>query len=358
MPQSFLIVRLGALGDIVHATPLVAAIASRWPDARIDWVVERKHRAVLGLVTGLRQVVEFKSRRLWAAPGWVGTIRALRAMRYDVVFDAQGLLKSAALARAARGARTVGFASPSLREPLARGFYSEAIDPAGATHVVEKNLALLRAVGIDAPEVRFPLRRDPESASVRNAIEDLGGRFAVLNPGGGWPNKRWPPERFGAVAAELARRHDVRSFVLWGPGDETLADAVAGASGGTARRAPRTTIADVVALLRRARLLVSGDTGPLHLATAVGTPIVGIYGPTDPARNGPLATSDVCVSRNDVCECFHLRKCRAARWCLETITVDEVVQAIDRRLAPAEAGASGGRGTAEGGAPGKGGEAR
>jgi lipopolysaccharide heptosyltransferase I len=353
MPPSFLIVRLGALGDIVHASPLVAAIAARWPDARIDWVVERRHRAVLDLVTGLHQVVEFASRRLGGAPGWAGTVRTLRAARYDVVLDAQGLLKSATLARAAGGARTVGFATSALREPAARAFYSEVVEPAGTRHVVEKNLALLRAVGIEAPQVRFPLRRDPESAAVREAIEGVGGRFAVLNPGGGWPNKRWPADRFGAVAVELARRHGLPSLVLWGPGDEALADAVTAGSGGSARRAPRTTIADIVALVRRARLLVSGDTGPLHLAAAVGTPIVGIYGPTDPARNGPLAASDLCVSRHGVCECYHLRRCRADRWCLDAIGADEVIQAVGRRLALAEAEAHRGRadaGTGEGGA--------
>jgi lipopolysaccharide heptosyltransferase I len=350
MPQSFLIVRLGALGDIVHASPLVAAIAARWPGARIDWVVERKHRAVLDLVAGLDQVVEFASRRLGGAPGWAGTVRRLRAARYDVVLDAQGLLKSATLARAAGGSRTVGFAPTALREPAARAFYSEVVDPTGTTHVVAKNLALLRAVGIEAPVVRFPLRRDPESVPVRDAVEAVGGRFAVLNPGGGWPNKRWPPERFGAVAGELARRHGLPSLVLWGPGDESLADAVVSASGGAARRAPRTTIADILALVRRARLLVSGDTGPLHLAAAVGTPIVGIYGPTDPARNGPVDAADQCVSRHDVCECYHLRKCRAARWCLETVMVGEVVEAIGRRLARAAAGVGDGdAGTGAGG---------
>jgi lipopolysaccharide heptosyltransferase I len=341
MPQSFLIVRLGALGDIVHASPLVAALAARWPDASIDWVVERKHRPVLDLVTGLRRVVEFESRRFGAAPGWGGTTRGLRAARYDAVFDAQGLIKSATLARAAGGVRTIGFATGALREPAARGFYSETIDPAGTTHVVEKNLALLRAVGIDAPAVRFPLRRDPPRAALRQAIDEVGGGFAVLNPGGGWPNKRWHPERFGAVAAETAQRHGLPSLVLWGPGDEALADAVVAASAGAARRAPQTTIADIVALVGQARLVVSGDTGPLHLAAAVGTPIVGIYGPTDPARNGPISPDDVCVSRHDGCECYHLRKCRAARWCLETVTVDEVVRAIGRRLARAQTTARG-----------------
>ena len=121
-----------------------------------------------------------------------------------------------------------------------------------------------------------------------------------------------------------------------------------------ARRAPQTAIADIVALVGRARLVVSGDTGPLHLAAAVGAPIVGIYGPTDPARNGPVSPDDVCVSRHDVCECSHLRRCRAARWCLETVTVDEVMRAVDRRLA--RVGAEGGDPGAE--ARGERGEAR
>jgi heptosyltransferase-1 len=122
------------------------------------------------------------------------------------------------------------------------------------------------------------------------------------------------------------------SIVLWGPGEQSLAEAVQASSGGAARVAPSTSLGDLVAVLSDAALLVSGDTGPLHIGAAVGVPIVGLYGPTDPARNGPWAQDDECVSRFDACECHHRRKCHARQWCLEDIPVDEVMRAVDRRL--------------------------
>jgi ADP-heptose:LPS heptosyltransferase len=122
------------------------------------------------------------------------------------------------------------------------------------------------------------------------------------------------------------------SIVLWGPGDERLADAVVEHARGAAVLAPRTSLADLLTLARAARLVVSGDTGPLHLATAIGTPVVGIYGPTDPARNGPLCDADVSVSRHEVCQCYHLRRCRAPAWCLGDVEMREVLEAVDRRL--------------------------
>jgi heptosyltransferase-1 len=329
---AFLVVRLGALGDIVHALPVAAALRARWPDARIDWVVERRHAGVFDLFEGIDAVVPFQSRRIGAGEGWLGTVRRLRAAGYDVTFDAQGLIKSAILARAAGARRTVGFAAGYLREGAASVCYTETVAPAGVVHVVDKNLALLRAAGIDAPARAFPLKRVEAGDALTAALASAGGRFVLLNPGGGWPNKRWPPERFGEVAARLGARHGLASIVLWGPGDESLAASVVATAGGAARLAPRTTLADVLVLAQMAVLVVSGDTGPSHLASAAGTPVVGIYGPTDPARNGPWSPDDECVSRHDVCECSHLRRCRAARWCLADVTTDDVMGAIERRL--------------------------
>jgi len=186
-------------------------------------------------------------------------------------------------------------------------------------------------VGLE-PDVapRFPLTVPAPSPAVHEAI--AAGPYAVLNPGGGWPNKRWPADRFGRLARRLRERRGWRSLVLWGPGDEALADAVTGHSEGCAVRAPRTDIGDLLSLVQGASVFVSGDTGPLHLAAAVGTPVVGIYGPTDPARNGPWDPRDVCVSRSGVCECSHLRRCRAARWCLDEVGVEEVAEAVYRRV--------------------------
>jgi ADP-heptose:LPS heptosyltransferase len=163
--------------------------------------------------------------------------------------------------------------------------------------------------------------------------EHTGGRYALLNPGAAWPNKRWPPARLAALAAALRSRHDLKSVVLWGPGERELAEQVVAGAGDAAILSPQTSIADIVALARGALVMVSGDTGPAHIAAAVGTPLVGIYGPTRPERNGPWRPEDVTVSRAEVCECHHLRACRRERMCLLDIEVDEVLAAVERRLA-------------------------
>jgi lipopolysaccharide heptosyltransferase I len=327
--MNILIVRLGALGDVVHAIPAAAAIRAALPAARIDWLVEAKHRPIVDLVTVVDRVVPLEGRSVRA---WVNAVRRLRQGRYDIAIDLQGLMKSAVFARASGALRVAGFSIWHLREKGARPFYSETGGEDHADHVVQKNLQLLRDVGIEARRVEFPLA-DVASAAVEAVRGALAGApFALINPGAAWPNKQWPPARFGEVAAFLRDVRGLPSIVLWGPGEEALADAVIAASQGAARRAPSTTIADLLALSRAASLVVSGDTGPLHVAAAVGTPAVAIFGPTDPARNGPWQPIDVTVSRYDRCDCHYERTCHQSSWCLESITVAEVTAAIQQRL--------------------------
>src|SRR5262249_50299574 len=200
--------------------------------------------------------------------------------------------------------RVIGFASRYARERAARLFYTDVYDPGRGgiyhphetRHVVDLNLAVLTLVGIAGARAEFPIEHPP-SAVARAIAEQTGGRYALLNPGAAWPNKRWPPDRLAAVAVDLRERHGLTSVVLWGPGQDMLAWDVAAGAGGAAMRPPTTTIADVVALARGAAVMVSGDTGPTHIAAAVGTPIVGLYGPTRPARNGPMSPLDIAVSR-------------------------------------------------------------
>jgi heptosyltransferase I len=349
-----LIVRLGALGDIVHAIPAAAALRRAFPAARIDWLVSARHREILDLVPVVdgRLLVNDRSGAS-AGMSLPAAIRVLRRGRYEVAFDLQGLLKSALLARASGAARVAGFAAPYARERFAPLFYTDPYDPGAAgaeqsigsrqsavsssigprepRHVVALNLGLLSVVGVNAPAVEFPIA-EVRSDAARTVHRQTGGRYALLNPGAAWPNKRWPAVRFAALAVELRARHGLTSIVLWGPGEEGLAAEVVSAAGGAAQLSPRTGVADLVALARGAALMVSGDTGPLHLAAAVGTPLVGIYGPTRPARNGPVSTDDLTVSRDSVCQCHHRRQCRLARMCLLDLDVAEVVAAVDRRL--------------------------
>ena len=333
-----LIVRLGALGDIVHALPVASALRDAFPDARIDWVVDERHREVLDLVPVIDRRIVFRSGSVPAWRGAVEVVRELRRGGYDVAIDVQGLVKSAFLARASRAGRVVGFPTARLRERAARLFYTETHDPGPTRHVIEKNLGLVAPLGVASPvshDMRFPIEARPSTAPaiVRRQL-GLGERagFALMNPGAAWPNKRWPPERLGAVALWLHRHHALPSAVLWGPGDETLAAEVVSASAGAAHLAPRTSLADLVALARAATLMVSGDTGPLHLAAAVGTPVVGIYGPTHEVRNGPWSSDDLTVSRFGQCECHHRRRCHARRWCIGDVSVAEVIDAVDRRI--------------------------
>jgi heptosyltransferase I len=349
--MKILIVRLGALGDIVHAIPAAAALRAALPEAQIDWMVEAKHRPILDLVTVIDRIVPLDAPTLAA---WADVVRRARQVAYDIAFDFQGLMKSAVLARASGATRVAGFSIWHLREKAARPFYSEtdggrngtdtAPDPEPEPHVIHKNLRLLRVAGVHTTRVEFPLApvTSPALAAVRSAMGDAP--FALINPGAAWPNKRWPAERFGELSAFLRDVRGLRSIVLWGPGEETLAQAVVEASTDAASLAPPTEIADLVELSRAADLMVSGDTGPVHIAAAVGTPIVAIYGPTDPARNGPWAPEDLIVSRFEECDCHYQRQCRrieggtrdagvADRWCLESISVAEVTAAIQQRLA-------------------------
>jgi len=250
--------------------------------------------------------------------------RRLRGERYDAAIDFQGLIKSAVLARIAGARRTIGFTRAHLREPLASVFYTETHDPGEVVHVIDKGLALMRALGVQDMTATFPLDVPPRATP---------DSYVLINPEAAWPNKRWPPDRFGALAAAIRERHGLRSLVLWGPGEEAAASAVVASSRGAAERAPATSITDILAIAKGASLMVSGDTGPLHIAGAVGTPIVALFGPTRAERNGPWSPADISISRFDRCVCHYERRCRRDRPCIDDITVDEVVAAVERRVA-------------------------
>ena len=332
--MNFLIVRLGALGDIVHTVPAVAALRTAHPDARIDWVVDARHAAFAELVTPVDRIIRLEKATVNA---WVDLVRRLRPYRYDVALDFQGLMKSAVLARASGAARVVGFSIWHLREKGARPFYSEVDNGEFTPHVIDKNLSLLSTVGISSPAIEFPLAETPSAALDAVQRDAAGAPFALINPGAAWPNKRWPAARFGAVASFVREVRGLQPFVLWGPAEETLARDVVAASGNAARMAPATTMADLLELSRHASLMVSGDTGPLHIAGAAGTPLVAIFGPTDPARNGPWSGDDIVVSRYGSCACHYQRQCKQSAWCLDDITVAEVTAAIQHRLGPSHA---------------------
>ena len=337
-----LIVRLSALGDIVHALPVLTRLRQTFPAAHIDWLVEENYAPTLALASGLTRRIIVRSKSAGSSPDAVrfatgiGYLRAasfLRGQNYDVAFDLQGLLKSAVWARASGARRVIGFDRDHLREPFAASFYSETVTPDGSGHVIRKNLSILQALKIDPGPADLSV--EPHATpEIIKSIQIAGGSngYIVINPGAAWPNKCWPPERFAALAKSLRDRTGLHSLVTWGPKERELAEAVSHASGGAATPAPATTITDLAALMRSAALVISGDTGPLHIGAAVGSPIVGLFGPTRPERNGPWEPRDEVISRADTCVCHHKRHCLRGAPCINEITVDEVLAAAERRL--------------------------
>jgi lipopolysaccharide heptosyltransferase I len=334
--RRFLIVRLGSLGDVVHAIPAAEALRRHAPDVRIDWLVDPRYVELLRMAPCVDRAIPADPRGGLMALARV--VLDLRRQQYEAAIDLQGLYKSAILARLSGADTTLGFSRAHLREPGAAFFYTRTADPGGVPHVVHKNLALLSVLGVPEAPAAFRLEV-PGTRVAEAAVATFGADgFALLNPGAAWPNKRWGAARFGALAAAVRRDVGVRSLVLWGPGEEPLARAVVEASAGAAEMSPPTTITELCSIARHARIVVSGDTGPLHLAAAVGAPIVALFGPTLAERNGPWAPSDIVVARTSACECLYQRQCRRSDAngpgpCIEDIGVDEVMQAVRRRLA-------------------------
>jgi heptosyltransferase-1 len=297
-----LILRLGAMGDILHALPAVTALRAKHPEWFIGWAVEPQWRGLLaaeGAETGGPTMPVTDQLHIVPAKEWArrplssrtieqvrSTRRELRAARYDVAVDLQGAVRSAVLGKLAHAERLIGEEKP--REWAARFLFDEAI-PTKGTHVIEQAVEVENAVAREELPIMLPWLPVSESAEryCDAQLEALGGKpFVILNPGAGWGAKRWPPERYG----EIARLFFERGFgvvINSGPGEEVLANELNAASGHIAL-ALSPTLDELIALTRRSALVIAGDTGPLHLASALGKPVVGIFGPTDPARNGPF----------------------------------------------------------------------
>jgi heptosyltransferase I len=296
-----LVVRLSAMGDAIHALPLAASAAAA--GARVGWVIERAFAGVLegnpSCATIIVADTKAWRRRLFAASTWrdLARLRAeLARFRADVVLDPQGNWKSAAVARAA-GGHVVGFAGSVRREPASALLGGVRVAPGPeARHAVEEDLALLSAAGIPAtvraPDASYLLTRPAPEADA--FVAGLPRPYAVFHPGAGRADKAWGEERFAALALALRNRRGLAPVVSWGPGDEERAARLAALVPGGVT-APRLDIPGLARLAARARLFAAGDTGPLHLADALGTRTLSLFGPTDPDRNGPYRFRDGIV---------------------------------------------------------------
>jgi heptosyltransferase-1 len=329
MPEPrFLVVRLGALGDIVHTFPAVSALRESYPSAEIVWITHPRWKVLVESSALASQVWTTETRSFYSLRK---TIDDLRSARWDAAIDYQGLWKSAALPFFGGIQRRIGFSSESIRELGVPLLYTDKVH-CTAIHIADQNGELSLRAGTRDAVAQFSLHvPQVDDCGIRDYLQKLGlDRYIVLSPGGGWRSKCWPPERFGQLSQLIRGSLGLRCVVNYGPGEDDLALAVRECSGDADTAPYNGPLGPLMALLRNASCIVGGDTGPLHLAIALGTPAVALFGPTDPVRNGPYRTDDLVLRAPNVAT-THSRNDQVDPSMLQ-IQVPEVFAAVRRRL--------------------------
>jgi len=332
-PRRILIVKPSAIGDVVHALPVLNLLRRRWPAARISWLLTP---VCAGLLEGhalLDEVIRFDRRllgRFWRSPSAAIRLRAfardLRRRQFDLVVDLQGLFRSGWITWQTAAPVRVGFAN--ARE-LSWVFYTHRVSvPAGQQHAVDRYLRVARFIGCADAPVEFPLGTDPQQRdSIAAMLPGEHARYAVLLPGSNWRTKQWPSERFAALVQPLRQRLGLTSVVAGGPDAAPLAARIPGAI----NLVGRTTLPQLVALLDRAALVIANDSGPMHVAAALGRPLVCVYGPTSPVRTGPYNRPESVVRLGLACSPCYARHCWHQR-CLRELDIEPVLQRAQQQL--------------------------
>ncbi len=339
MSRKILIVRMGALGDILHALPAQQQLARNLPEHSIHWLAEFAYVPLLRCVPGISRIwkVDTQSwrRNPFQLGQAVGLVRSLRNQHFDLVLDFQGLLKSALVSRLSGAPRILGYAPERFKKSGIRRFYTASIDGEADLnrHVIEGNLELVRQV-VPTPEAQpvipFSLP-DSDCHYVRNCLRKRNLLNPILiNPGAGWVTKIWPARQYARLAEAIERKLGIPVVLTYGPGEESLVEQIQREVAPGQLAAFPTTIVQLAALCQQARLMVGGDSGPLHLAVATGTPTVAILGPTSPTRNGPFNPADEVVKRTLPCSDSYKRVCKEFI-CMD-IPMERVFQAVVRRL--------------------------
>ncbi len=340
-PQ-FLIVRLSSVGDIVHALPAVAALGRTYPQAAIHWAVEDRYAALLEGNPFVRRVIRIDTL------GWRESLASGETMRdilrsyaqlkessYDAAIDMQGLLKTGLLAWISHSQKRIGFKGKWLRESAAGIFYTDRVSAQGRKHIIEMNLSLVEYLGAQSGAWEFPLPgAEADKAAVQERLQALGVTdYIIVNPGGGWKGKRWSPENYAGAMRRLAPELPF-DILLTGSQQEEgwIREILAKAHTPKAKWFP-STLAQFISLARGAKLLMGGDTGPLHLAAAVGTPLVALFDLSDPLntpeRNGPFNTADIVLCGRS--QSNHAGHSKHLSY-LEGVSIESVVEAVFRRL--------------------------
>lgn len=342
--KKILIIKLRAIGDVILATPIIENLRRAYPDAEIEFLTERpcypaikEHPELDNVIVYNRAYIQSLSKRRAFLQNF-SFLRSLRKKKYDIVFDLFGNPRSALFALATGARYRVGFGFRGRKFA-----YNTVVPPRGdRIHEVLFNLDVLPAMGIPVTTTRPEVYIDEVSKAFAEAFwarHGLDGAITVgLNPSGGWQSKRWPLAHFAALGDRIAERLHARVLLLWGPGEKRDAEAVAARMQHDALLAPQADLLQLAALLERLTLLVSNDSGPMHLAAAAGTPVIGIYGPTRPELQGPWGEQHAVVQKSglDCLGCNGVTCKIKTHECMRMLQPDTVFAQVEQLLAQPE----------------------
>ena len=338
--ERILIIKLGAIGDVVHSLPVLGTLRAHFPEAHLSWAVEDTAAPVIQDNPDLDELILLERKKLYGIEGlryFKSWLSQIRKRSFDVVLDLHNLFKTGIIAFASHAPVRIGFRK--LREGNFIFMNRRMRPDFKYQHAVEKYLCLLGSLGIQEADwkYRFPLAWGTHDEQViQNYWEQKGlgeGKPVVaINPGAQWKSKRWMPDRYGDVADQLVKTCSARIIILWGPGERFLAEKIAHRMTESALIVPELNLKQLMALIRRCRFLMSGDSGPVHLAAALKVPTVVLFGPSDPKRNGPYGEGHVMVqSRVPSARHWQIKE-RGDRW-MKGITVEQVLTASLKHLA-------------------------
>ena len=333
-PRRILLIKPSAIGDVVHALPVLHLLRRKWPDAHIAWLVTPACSSLIDGHPLLDEVILFERGRFgrgWRDPksamGLHAFMKGLRQRRFDLVIDLQGLFRSGWMAFRTRSKVRVGFANGREFSPL---FYTHRVEVgSGEQHAVDRYLKVASALGCGDAPVAFPFHvTDDDRAQVASLLGDARNeKYAVLLPGTNWPTKRWPVERFKSMVAPLRDRLGLKSVVAGSPAEVELASQVVGGI----NVAGKTTLRQLIALLQGAELVVANDSGPMHIAAALGKPMVALFGPTNPIRTGPYGREETVLRLDLPCSPCYSRAC-SHQSCLQWMGIEPVLALAERQL--------------------------
>ncbi len=331
-----LLIKPSALGDIVHALPVLNLMRSKWPEAHISWLVNSGFSGILHDHPQLNAVIVFDRKRFggaWRNPaaliGLLGFIRRLRREKYDLVVDLQGLLRTGIWTRLTRAKKRVGFRN--ARELAWLGYTHRVATPDTETHALTRYLAVADAIGCGSLPVQFVFPTDAaDRAAVDAMLPSSMKKFALLFPGTNWATKRWPVEKFASIVTPLREQFGLPVVVTGGAYEASLADQIPG----SLNLAGKTTLRQLVALIERAEVVVANDSGPMHIAAALGRPLVTIFGPTNAVRTGPWQRDSSVVRLDIACSPCYSRRCSHTS-CMNWLEREQVLEVVREQLAPA-----------------------